>query len=243
MAGPLPIVGEPGVNKPRALDLFCGAGGATCGLQMAGFDVTGIDHRPQPRYVGDRFIQADALNPPVRLADFDLIWASPPCQASSILRQLPWLKDKLYPQLIPQTLDILIASGVPWVIEIVPGAPISGVVLCGQSFGLPCYRHRIFQTSFFCLGPPHAKHRETIGPGRLLNDRGKGTLNASSARGSWGKGGFVTVAGHQFKKCDGQRALDIDWMTRDEMAQAIPPAYSEFIGLAALRAMGWSAAA
>lgn len=219
--------------KPRALDLFCGAGGATKGLQRAGFHVTGIDIKRQPRYCGDLFIQADALRPPVRLEDFDLIWASPPCQASSILRQLPWLKDKSYPQLIPQTRHLLDSSGVPYIIENVPGAPIEGLTLCGRNFDLPCFRHRVFETSFFCLAPPHAKHRETIGQRGIATARG--TLNASSARGSWGKGGVVTVAGHQFKKCDGQRALGIDWMIRDEMAQAIPPAYSEFVGRAALR--------
>ena len=104
-------------------------------------------------------------------------------------------------------------------------------------FGLPLYRHRLFETSFFLLAPTHAKHREIIGDRRIKPKGKHGTLNASSSRGSWGKGGVVTVAGHQFKKCDGQRALDIDWMTRDEMAQSIPPAYSEFIGREALRYM------
>lgn len=216
----------------RAIDLFCGAGGAARGLQRAGFHVTGIDIRPQPRYAGDLFIQADALRPPVRLADFDLVWASPPCQGYSILGQLPWLKGKEYPKLIEPVREMLLTAGAPYIIENVPGAPLAGITLCGQMFGLPLYRHRIFETSFFCLSPPHPKHRETIGAGRLLNDRGKGSLNASSARGSWGKGGIVTVAGHQFKKADGQRALGIDWMTRDEMAESIPPAYSEYIARA-----------
>lgn len=225
----------------RALDLFCGGGGASMGLYRAGFEVTGVDIEPQPHYPF-RFIRADALMPPLRIDDFDLIWASPPCQASSILRQLPWLKDKAYPQLIPQTRELLMRSGRPYVIENVPGAPMAGFTLCGRNFGLPCFRHRVFETSFFAFSPPHAKHRETIGRGRVLNDRGKGSLNASSARGSWGKGGVITVAGHQFKKCDGQRALGIDWMTRAEMAQAIPPAYAEFIGLAARRYLERAAA-
>ena len=222
------------MNTVRALDLFCGAGGAAMGLHRAGFDVTGIDIRPQPRYPF-RFIQADALKPPVDLREFDFIWASPPCQAHSILRQLPWLRGRDYPDLIEPCRRLLTVSGRPWCMENVPGAPMAGLTLCGQMFGLPLYRHRIFECSFYLLAPAHPTHRDVIGPGRLLNDRGKGTLNASSARGSWGKGGVVTVAGHQFKKCDGQRALGIDWMIRDEMAQAIPPAYSEYIARAWLR--------
>src|SRR5713101_1334840 len=130
--------------KPRALDLFCRAGGSTKGLQRAGFHVTGVDWKRQPRYCGDLFVQADALRPPFDLGAFDLIWASPPCQADSILRQLPWLKGKEYPRLIAPVRRLLSAAGVPWVIENVPGAPLSGFELCGRQFGLPLYRHRVF---------------------------------------------------------------------------------------------------
>lgn len=229
-------------KRPTALDLFCGAGGASMGLHRAGFDVTGIDIRPQPRYPF-RFIQGDAVNPPVDLAAFDFIWASPPCQAYSILGNLPWLQGKVYPALVEPVRALLCAAARPWCIENVPGAPVSGVTLCGRMFDLPLYRHRVFETSFFLLGPPHIRHDQVIGRGRHVSDRAKGTLNASSAAGSWGKGGVITVAGHQFKKCDGQRALGIDWMTRDEMAESIPPAYSEFIGRAALQHLQERAAA
>lgn len=218
----------------RAIDLFCCAGGAARGLQQAGFHVTGVDVRPQPRYAGDAFVQADALRLPFRLGDFDFIWASPPCQGYSILGQLPWIKGKSYPKLVEPVREMLQGSGRAWCIENVPGAPIHGATLCGQMFGLPLYRHRVFETSFFLLAPAHPKHLETIGERRTDATRGRGTLNASSARGSWGKGGVVTVAGHQFKKIDGQRALGVDWMTRPEMAEAIPPAYSRFIGEAFL---------
>jgi DNA (cytosine-5)-methyltransferase 1 len=225
------------------LDLFSGAGGAARGLQRAGFFVVGVDHRPQPRYAGNLFVRGDALNPPFDLSLFDLIHASPPCQDHSILRQLPWLRDKTYPNLIPQARELLLRSGRPFVIENVPGAPLRrDLVLCGTMFGLTCYRHRVFEIGgFFCLEPPHAKHRERIGGALHLGaTRPKGhTLNAGSARGSWGKGDFVTVAGHQFKRCDGAAALGIDWMgSRAELAQAVPPAYSEYIGRAALRFLG-----
>lgn len=216
-----------------AVDLFCGAGGVTRGLQRAGFHVTGVDRAPQPRYCGDAFVQADAMAPPFDLGRFDLVWASPPCQGYSILGSLPWLKGKVYPKLVDPVREMLTAAGAPWVIENVPGAPVHGVELCGLMFGLPLYRHRIFETSWFLLSPPHQMHHVTIGDRRQTDNRGR-TLNASSARGSWGAGGIVTVAGHQFKKVDGQRAMGIDWMTRPEMAQAIPPAFAEFIGRSAI---------
>jgi DNA (cytosine-5)-methyltransferase 1 len=217
----------------RALDLFCGAGGASMGLHQAGFEVTGIDIRRQPRYPF-RFLEGEALDPPVPLEDYDFIWASPPCQAYSILGHLPWLKGKTYPDLVDRVRAMLVDTGKPWCLENVPGAGLSGMTLCGQMFGLPLYRHRVFETSFFCLTPGHPPHREMIGPGRLKNDAKRGTLNSSSSTGSWGKGGTITVAGHQFKKRDGQRAMGIDWMTRPEMADAIPPAYSRYIGEAFL---------
>jgi DNA (cytosine-5)-methyltransferase 1 len=102
--------------KLCALDLFCGAGGATRGLQLAGFHVTGIDSKPQPRYIGDAFIQADALNSPVDLRRFDFIWASPPCQAFTALRHLQTTMHgpKDYPNLIPQTRELLNRAGVPF---------------------------------------------------------------------------------------------------------------------------------
>lgn len=219
---------------PRALDLFCKAGGASMGLHRAGFDVTGIDIEPQPRYPF-RFIQADALRSPVCLSDFDLIWASPPCQGYSRLRHLPWLKDRNWPRLIDPVRELLRSSGALSIIENVEDAPLTGFVLCGQMFGLPTYRHRLFETNFFVMAPGHPTHRHVVGRGRRVNDRGKGSLNNGSGKGAWGSGGVITVAGGQFKKADGEKALGIDWMTKPELAQAIPPAYAEFIGRAALR--------
>src|SRR6185437_9991778 len=106
--------------KLRALDLFCGAGGATRGLQQAGFHVTGVDIKPQPRYCGDRFVQANALDgQPMFMRSFDFIWASPPCQAHTAMKTMP--DAKRHVDLIPQTRAMLRASAVPYVIENVEG--------------------------------------------------------------------------------------------------------------------------
>lgn len=210
----------------RALDLFCGAGGASMGLHRLGFDVTGVDLHAQPRYPF-RFIRANALDFP--LEGYDFIWASPPCQGYSRLRHLPWLKHRTWPLLIDPMRERLVASRASWVIENVEDAPLAGMVLCGVQFGLPIYRHRRFETSFSSTAPLHRKHEVVIGYGRMVNDRHKGTLNSSSAKGAWGKQQMITVAGGQFSKPDGERALGINWMSKDELAQAIPPAYSEFI--------------
>lgn len=216
---------------PKLLDLFCGAGGAATGYYRAGFTkIIGIDVEPQPRYPFT-FIQADALQPPVDLSLFDLIHASPPCQGYSRLRHLPWLKGRTWPKLIDPVRAMLTGAGVPWVIENVEDAPLDGFTLCGRMFDLPLYRHRRFESSEFWLLPPHRPHDQVIGHGRMVNDRRKGTLNAGSSKGAWStKQPIVTVAGGQFKKADGERAMGIDWMSKAELCQSIPPAYTEFIG-------------
>lgn len=218
------------MSRPRLLDLFSGAGGAGMGYARAGFDVTGVDIKPMPRYPFT-FIQAEALE---YLAEhgheYDAIHASPPCQGYSRLRHLPWLKDRVWPLLIDPCRDLLNASGRPWIIENVEAAPMAGLVLCGRMFGLPTYRHRRFEGSVLLLTQPHQKHDVVIGHGRMVNDRRKGSLNASSSKGAWGQQAIITVAGGQFRKADGERALGIDWMTKDELAQAIPPAYTEYLG-------------
>ena len=206
-------------GRPRALDLFCCAGGATRGLQQAGFHVTGIDIRPQPRYVGDRFIQADALAPPVRLADFDLIWASPPCQF-----YCPGTPDRsIHADLVADTRVLL--SGHPLtVIENVPQAPIAAdLVLDGTMFpDLRVIRRRHFELSF---RPPLA-----LGfPSRGLIARGW-----SCVVGGGRCSGAPVEANAWHTGAAKRRAMGIDWMSRRELAQAIPPAYAEFIGRAAL---------
>ena len=223
----------------RLLDLFCGAGGAAMGYSRAGFDeIVGVDIVKQPRYPF-AFVQGDALEyVAAHGREFDAIHASPPCQGYSRLRHLPWLRGRVWPLLI-EPCRVLFASqgGVPWVIENVEDAPLNGVTLCGRAFGLPIYRHRTFESSTCLLAPPHDRHDVVIGHGRGVNDRSKGTLNAGSSRGAWGHQTIVTVAGGQFRKADGARALGIDWMTKDELADAIPPAYTEFIGCQLLAAL------
>jgi DNA (cytosine-5)-methyltransferase 1 len=200
------------------------------GYHRAGFEVVGVDIAPQPRFPFE-FHQADALE---YLAahghEFDAVHASPPCQGYSRLRHLPWLKGREWPMLIDPCRDLLAAGGKPWVMENVEDAPLSGLTLCGMMFGLPVYRHRLFESSQLLWSPAHPKHVEVIGSGRMLNDRRKSRRSAGSCKGSWGNSRIVTVAGGQFRKADGERALGIDWMTKAELCQAIPPAYTEYIG-------------
>lgn len=194
----------------KALDLFCKAGGVTRGLQLAGYHVTGVDIDPQPHYIGDVFIQADALT--VDLSGYDLIWASPPCQGYSRTRTI---HKRQYVDLVAAVRQRLQAWGGPYIIENVPEAPLHNpVTLCGVMFGLRVQRHRAFESNCLLLVPGHRPHRGTTGP-----------------KGSYCKGfAYVTVAGHNFNLSEGQAAMGIDWMNQHELAQAIPPAYSEYLG-------------
>jgi DNA (cytosine-5)-methyltransferase 1 len=194
--------------RPRLLDLFCGAGCAATGYHRAGFDIVGIDNRPQPHYPYE-FHQADALEYP--LDGFDAIHASPPCQAYSILGNFA-LGD--YPDLYNATRERLTATGRPWIIENVPGAPYrQGVTLCGSMFGLGVRRHRNFEASWLMLSPG-CTHRDQ-GP----------TLTVC------GHPGGVEALRRPAGTADQWRtAMGIDWMTAREITQAIPPAYTEHIG-------------
>jgi DNA (cytosine-5)-methyltransferase 1 len=208
------------MSKPRLLDLFCGAGGAAMGYSRAGFDVVGVDIEPQKHYPFE-FHQADALTFP--LDGFDAIHASPPCQAYSIMRNLTWLKDREYWDSIPPTRELLAKATVPWIIENVKGAPLDGIFLCGQMFGLnwpdgrPIFRHRLFETSWMTLAPAHPKHDRASTPGPLLGSR----QTRMSGIGRLVVNGRTRVNGE---------AVGIDWMNRKELNQAIPPAYTEWIG-------------
>lgn len=139
-----------------ALDLFCGAGGATRGLQQAGFRVVGVDIKPQPRYCGDKFIQASVFDVPDWF-QYDFIWASPPCQPFTVLGGREDLSK--YEDLVEPVRERLQRTGRPWVMENVVGAPLrADLTLCANSFGLRSYRHRIFECSFPVRQPAHKPH-------------------------------------------------------------------------------------
>jgi DNA (cytosine-5)-methyltransferase 1 len=200
--------------KPRALDLYCGAGGAAVGYHRAGYEVVGVDREPQPNYPFE-FIQADAIEfLALHGREYDLRHASPPCQRYSPMSNCrPGLAEE-YPDLIPVTRAVLELIGGPYVIENVPGSSLRvDVELCGQTFGLPLYRHRWFESNVPMLGIPHAKHR-----------------TPASRAGHWKPGTIMSVSGHVSPIAEAKRAMGIDWMTRDELAESIPPDYTQWIG-------------
>lgn len=204
------------MTRPRLIDLFCGAGGCAVGYHRAGFDVTGIDNRPQPRYPY-RFVQADALTYP--LDGFDAIHASPPCQAYSSAAHYQRSQGAEYPDLVAATREHLDRAGTPWVIENVPGAPLRpDYKICGCTVGLAqIRRERWFETSWrgYDLRPPchHVEMAITV--------VGHGTASRSASR----RAGLPNPTSAQKRA-----AMGIDWMTRAELSQAIPPAYTEYIG-------------
>lgn len=212
----------------KLLDLFCGAGGCTAGYQRAGFWVRGVDIKPQPRYCGEEFAQADALEYLAGLIEsgeidgFDAIHASPPCQRYSAMTGCRPGNANSHPDLVDETRQVLQSAGAAFVIENVPGAPLDsfsnlfgghGAHLCGLMFGLDLYRHRIFETSFPVSQPKHPRH----------------TIPASKA-GHWKPGTIISVCGNCAPIALARKVMGIDWMAQSELSQAIPPAYTEFIG-------------
>jgi DNA (cytosine-5)-methyltransferase 1 len=198
----------------KLLDLFCGAGGAGMGYHRAGFEVVGVDNKPQKHYPFE-FHQADALEYLAEHgAEFDVIHASPPCQRYTIAQRGAKNADA-HPDSLPLVRERLQEIGKPWIIENVPGAPMDDyLMLCGSMFeGLEVRRHRWFQSnmSLPLIGPTFCNHNK-----KIISVFGHGS--GSNKRSDWG-----TVA-------DWKRAMGIDWMTRDELSQAIPPAYTEWIG-------------
>lgn len=205
------------MRKLRALDLFCCAGGAGMGLHRAGFEVVGVDINPQPNYPFE-FHQSDALEHP--LEGFDFIWASPPCQAYTNQG-----KGRGHPELIEPTRERLKASGLHYVIENVVGAPLKDYFrLCGSMFGLGVRRHRHFEASFPVLAPEcdHGSQNE------IRAYYGQWGREAYRAK----KPGLKSTLRGTVERAPGD--MGIDWMVWRELTQAIPPAYSEFIGKAAI---------
>ena len=223
----------------RLLDLFCGAGGAGMGYHRAGFDeVVGVDIAPQKNYPFE-FVQGDALEYVLEHGgEFDAIHASPPCQGYSILRNLPWLKDKDYPMLIDPVRELLEGVGKPWVIENVMGAHLPAGWLCGAMFGIPIYRHRYFETSWFWMQPGHPKHEGVIRSGRHLGNRGNDMVVGINdpKRHSHSGTSWPQHAGANWKQA--AKAMNIDWMKRQELTQAIPPAYTEYMGKGLIGLLG-----
>lgn len=227
------------------------------GYSMAGFDVVGIDLRPQSKYPFD-FIQADALNPPVRLSDFHMIHASPPCQLFSALRPVAERTSKVkreYPNLIPATRALLKASGKPYCIENVEGAPLGEdgflIMLCGTMFGLgtadgtgELRRHRLFETSFSIPLRPACQHGYApIGIyGGHVRDRCRTVTVVGETPQDFGRTPRMSVTGdghgpnmdsrrfrQTFTVQQAREAMGISWLGMKGLSQAIPPAYSEFI--------------
>lgn len=213
---------------PRLLDLFCCQGGASAGYAEVGFEVVGIDIDPQPRYPY-AFEQADAIavldelvqngGELVLYGRFDAVHASPPCQAHSNAQKI---RGREHPELIEPVRELLIASGLPYVIENVPGAPLlDPVELCGAMFGLRTYRHRLFESNVQLAAPTHPKHvHPTIKMGRPVRE------------GDW----YHAVG--NFSNVDYiRRDLRSPWMNRDGLRESIPPIYAEHVGRQLMQAV------
>ncbi len=205
--------------KPRLLDLFCGAGGCSFGYAQAGFEVVGVDIMPQPHYPYE-FHQADAMMYP--LAGFDVIHASPVCKAYTNCNLSP---KELYERLIGKIRVRLQATSKPYVIENVMGAKHdlrANLMLCASMFNLPMERHRLFESNIFLYPPRTCQHAiATIGVyGHSIWDF---SLPGTSRKDGRTRPDSVSAD-------IGREAMGIDWMNKTELAQAIPPAYTEWIG-------------
>ena len=203
---------------PRLLDLFCGAGGAAMGYHRAGFEIVGVDNKPQPNYPFT-FIQADALvYARGHGHQFDTIHASPPCQRYSKLTR----NRSYHPDLYAPTRELLLSSGIPWIIENVIGAPYDyGFVLCGSMFDLVVRRHRNFETSWLHLMGLRCNH---IAQGRPITIIGHG-------------GGKESPHSKKGIRAEWPDYMGMAWATPKECTQAIPPAYTEYIGHELIKAL------
>jgi DNA (cytosine-5)-methyltransferase 1 len=204
--------------RPRLLDLFCGEGGSATGYDMAGFEVVGVDKEPQPRYPFE-FHQGDAMTWP--LAGFDVVTGSPPCNDWSPLSAFRGKHGTGW--MLPATLERFRASGLPYVVENVSAEALPGELsLCGSEFGLRARsrgevwhlrRHRRFASNVFLMGA------------------GGCTCSGLRIGGVYGHGGGTSAAGGFTLDLAGAReAMEMPWASRQGVSQAIPPAYTKFIG-------------
>jgi DNA (cytosine-5)-methyltransferase 1 len=201
----------------RLLDIFCGAGGASKGYAMAGFDVTGIDVKSGKRYPFT-YIKKDFKTLTVEdLQNYDVIHASPPCQTFSITKNLRIAQNKKTDKedLLDVTRQLLIDSGKPYVLENVPGAPLRNPIqLCGSVFNLQVRRHRLFESNMPLKGSgcDHKQQGRPVGIYGSLNDKIPGGGQTAKT---------IEIA---------REAMGINWMIWTELVEAIPPMYTEFIG-------------
>lgn len=211
----------------KVLDLFCGAGGASTGYHRAGFEVTGVDVKHGKRYPF-KYLRLDVRElQPSDLAEYDLIHASPPCQTHSITRNLRIAQGNSTSKLdlLEPTRKLLEASGKPYIIENVPGAPlINPVQLCGSSFKLKVRRHRHFESNMKLAGSicNHKEQGKPIGVYGAMNDTAQGLDKTT---------GKYVIGGSTAKTIEEAReAMGIDWMIWGELVEAIPPVYTEYLG-------------
>jgi DNA (cytosine-5)-methyltransferase 1 len=205
------------MTRPLLLDLYCGAGGAAVGYHRAGFDIIGVDINPQPHYPF-KFHQADALEYLGTATRFDAIHASPPCQDHSPLSALVGKHGTGW--LLNATLELLRQQPQPWVVENVMSAKFGADIrLCGEMFGLRTYRHRQFlidpRQPMLIQLPYHPRHRTRTSMKKIRRD--------------FDAGMHISMTG-DLPAWAGPACMDIDWMTGKELAQAIPPAYTHYIG-------------
>lgn len=213
------------MSRPLLLDLFCGAGGCAVGYHRAGFDVVGVDHVQQPRYPFE-FIKMDALAflDGRRMDRYAAIHASPPCQAFSAMNRAVKAKHSDHIKLVRPNLQRI---GLPWVIENVEYAPLfQPVMLCGTMFGLKVRRHRCFELSFRVSELlPECQCANGVMRGRLVGHRCGGKVAPGRTKPP------------PFTVGEQREAIGVPWMTGREARQAIPPAYTEWVGRQLLAAL------
>lgn len=209
-------------HRPLLLDAFCKAGGAGMGYHRAGFLVVGVDIEPQPRYPF-QFVQDDALTFVSEMGWlFQAFHGSPPCQDHSSLRSRAGVKGTGW--LLAATRKAFEATGKPWVIENVPGAPMRrDAVYCGEMFGLRTVRHRWFESNVPITAPSHPPRHA-----RKTSAKNRVTCLA--------KGHNISITGNVGRHV-GVPCMGISWMTGSELSQAVPPAYTEHLGLQLITAV------